>query len=279
AVAYCKDRRQGRSLNPSRRDDQAKADNILVHPDVRRQLLNVRATTEGMRALALWVAGYIDVAALHADETERQHADDMVALLTPIIKSFCTERGFYNVSDCMQVTGGSGYTTDWCIEQYLRDCRIAMIYEGTNHIQALDLVGRKLPTDGGRLYKNFAKTVHKFVKANEGESHLAEFTGPLAKALNRLNETTMALGMKGMSDPEEAAAVASNYLNLFGLTALAYLWARMAKAAHGQSGRFYETKIKTARYFFTNILPETDALVALVEAGKGGMMEFTDEEF
>ena len=200
AVAFCRDRRQGRSLNPARRDDNAKADNILVHPDVRRQLLNVRATTEGMRALGLWVAGYIDVAAHHEDEEERQQADDMVALLTPIIKSYCTERGFQNVSDCMQVTGGSGYTTDWCIEQYLRDCRIAMIYEGTNHVQALDLIGRKLPKDG-RLYKTFAKTVHKFVKANS--DHLAEFTGPLSKALNRLNETTMALGMKGMADPEE----------------------------------------------------------------------------
>ena len=279
ALEYCKERRQGRSLNSERREADAKADCILVHPDVRRQLLNVKATTEGMRALALWVASHIDVSEHHPDEKMRQECDDLVGLLTPVIKAYCTERGFQNVSDCMQVTGGSGYTVEWSIEQYLRDVRIAMIYEGTNHIQALDLVGRKLPKDGGRLYKVFAKQVHRFAKANRENADMSEFIVPLEAALNRLNEITMTLGMKGMADPEEAAAQASNYLNLFGITTLAYLWARMAGAALGRPGRYYESKVKTARYYFSHILPETEALQAILAAGKANMMAFDEDDF
>ncbi len=279
AVEYCKDRRQGRSLNPARNDASAKADNILVHPDVRRQLLNVKCTNEGMRALALWVSAHIDVALHHEDDTIRQESDDMVALLTPIIKGFCTERGFENVSECMQVCGGSGYTTEWSIEQYLRDVRIAMIYEGTNHVQALDLVGRKLTKDTGRLYKGFAKEVFRFVKANKENPDMSEFVGPLESALNTLSETTMALGMKGMADPEEAAAAASKYLTLFGLTTLAYLWARMALSAQGREGTFYENKVKTARYYFSHILPETKGLVEVIGAGKQNVMAFEAEDF
>ncbi len=279
AVAFCKDRRQGRSLNADRVEKDAKADNVLVHPDVRRQLLNVRATTEGMRALALWTSMYIDIELHHPDETARQEAGDMVALLTPVIKGYCTERGFLNISDCMQVTGGSGYTTDWCIEQYLRDSRIAMIYEGTNHIQALDLVGRKLPTDGGRLYKRFSKKVYKFVQANEGIEGMEAFLTPLEAALNQLNGITMNLAMKGMADPEYAAAVATNYLNLFGITSLAYMWARMAKACIEPKNKFERTKLKMARYFYTNVLPEAQGYVSFIEAGKGNMMAFDGEDF
>jgi alkylation response protein AidB-like acyl-CoA dehydrogenase len=279
AVEYAKDRRQGRSLNPERQEADAKADCILKHPDVRRQLLNVRATTEGMRALALWVASHIDVAEHHTDPQMREEADDIVGLLTPVIKGYCTERGFYNVSDCMQVMGGSGYTVEWSVEQYLRDVRIAMIYEGTNHIQALDLIGRKLPKGGGRLYKVFSKQVYRFIKANRDNADMADFIAPLEAALNRLNETTMELGMKGMADPEEAASRASNYLNLFGITTLAYLWARMALGAAGRSGKFYETKVKTAKYFFSHILPEAASYHAILNAGKANMMAFDEDEF
>ena len=279
AVEFCRDRRQGRSLDPAKIDKSAKADCILKHPDVRRQLMNVRATTEGMRALALWVASHIDMAGHHPDEAARQEADDLLGLLTPIIKAYCTERGFQNVSDCMQVMGGSGYTVEWSVEQYLRDVRIAMIYEGTNHVQALDLIGRKLPKDGGRLYKIFSKQVYRFIKQNRETAALADLITPLENALNRLNETTMALGMKGMSDPEEAASQASNYLNLFGITTLAYLWARMALSASERSGKFYETKMKTARYFFSHILPETDSLHTILNAGKANMMAFDEDEF
>ncbi|MGC6419374.1 MAG: acyl-CoA dehydrogenase C-terminal domain-containing protein [Bradymonadia bacterium] len=279
AVEFCRERRQGRSLNPERREADVKADCILKHPDVRRQLLNVRATTEGMRALALWVANYIDISLHHEDEATRQDADDMVGLLTPVIKAYCTERGFYNISDCMQVTGGSGYTVEWNIEQYLRDERIAMIYEGTNHIQALDLIGRKLPKDGGRLYRNFSKVIYKFIKANEGSESIGDLLPPLEAALNTLNEVTMNLGMKGMADPEEAASQASNYLNLFGITTLAYLWARMALSAGEQSGQFYETKGKMARYYFSHILPETESICSILKAGKANMMAFAEDEF
>ncbi|MEE2755249.1 MAG: acyl-CoA dehydrogenase C-terminal domain-containing protein [Myxococcota bacterium] len=279
AVEYCKERRQGRSLNPERQEPNVKADCILKHPDVRRQLLNVRSTTEGMRALSLWVANLIDIGLQHEDAQIRQDADDLVGLLTPIVKSYCTERGFQNISDCMQAIGGSGYTVEWNIEQYLRDERIAMIYEGTNHIQALDLIGRKLPKDGGRLYKVFSKKVYRFIKENRDTASVGEFIPKLEAALNRLNEATMALGMKGMSDPEEAASQASNYLNLFGITTLAYLWARMALGASQRSGQFYETKVKTARYFYSHILPETDSIYAIINAGKDNMMAFAEDEF
>lgn len=281
AVAFCHDRRQGRSLNPERVEKDAKADNILVHPDVRRLLLNGKATNEGLRGLAFWLANLIDISEKHDDDAVREEADDLVALLTPIIKAYGTERGFQNINDALQATGGAGYTTDWPIEQYLRDSRIALIYEGTNHVQALDLVGRKLPRGGGRLYKAFSKRVHRFCKAHEDAGTHAEFVGPLRKAINTLNEVTMALGMKGMADAESAAAAASNYLTLFGVTTLAYVWACQAVAAADRQdeGRFYRTKVKTARYYFEYILPEADSLVRLINAGKDPLMAFDPEEF
>ena len=164
ARAYAKDRRQSRSLNPNRRDKDHSADNILVHPDVRRMLLNVKSTNEALRGLGAWIAHEIDIMHGAADADRREEAEDLVALLTPIIKSYGTERGFDNVSEALQVCGGAGYTTDWNIEQYLRDMRIAMIYEGTNHIQALDLVGRKLPMKGGKLLLVCSARVLKMVQ-------------------------------------------------------------------------------------------------------------------
>ncbi|MCA9546852.1 MAG: acyl-CoA dehydrogenase, partial [Myxococcales bacterium] len=279
ALAFAKDRRQSRSLDPAKQELDEAADNILVHPDVRRMLANVKVSNEGMRALAYWAAMQIDVAHHHPDEAQRQLADDFVALLTPVIKSYGTERGFANISEAMQVMGGAGYTTDWSVEQYLRDARIGMVYEGTNHIQALDLIGRKLVQGQGRLYRNFSKHMFRFVKANKDNPELAEFTGPLEKAINTLNQTTMALGMKGMQDPEEVGAVGSNYLNLFALTAIAWTWAEQAKAALGKDSKFYRTKLKSARYYYSNILPETESLLALINAGKKNMMEFEAEDF
>lgn len=279
AVAFCHDRRQGRSLDPKRNEAGAKADNILVHPDVRRQLLNIKSTVEGLRGLAAWIANLIDLSHHHPDDAARQEADDLVALLTPVIKAYGTERGFRNISDAMQVTGGAGYTTDWSIEQYLRDSRIALIYEGTNHIQALDLVGRKLPRGGGRLYKAFSKRVHLFCKAHEEAGTHAEFVGPTRKAIDQLNALTMKLGMVGMQDPEAAAAAASNYLTVFGLTALAFVWAKEAVAASEREGRFFRTKVKTAQFYFKHVLPETESLIRMIEAGKAEMMAFEDDEF
>lgn len=279
AVAFSRDRQQGRSLNKERNDESKEADNILVHPDVRRQLLNVRSSTEGMRALAIWTAINIDISLQHPDEEVREKAKGLVELMTPVVKAYCTDRGFENVSEAMQVTGGAGYTTDWCIEQYLRDARIAMIYEGTNHIQALDLIGRKLPKGGGALYRAFSKEVYKFTKANEEVYGMGEFTTALSDAINMLNETTMQLGMKGMADPEAAAAVASNYLKMFGIVSVGYMWARMALKSLGEESRFHMTKLKMARYYFNQVLPEIASVRKVIDAGKDHMMAFEPTEF
>ncbi|MCB9544610.1 MAG: acyl-CoA dehydrogenase C-terminal domain-containing protein [Myxococcales bacterium] len=278
ALAFAKDRRQSRSLDPKKQEVDQKADNILVHPDVRRMLLNVKASTEAMRALLFHVAMHLDASHHHPDEAERVRSSDLVALLTPVVKAWTTERGFLNVSEAMQVMGGSGYTTDWSVEQYLRDSRIAMIYEGTNHIQALDLVGRKLPMGGGRLMKTFAAEVTSFIKANADTPAMGEFLGPLKAASKELSELTMQLAMKGMADPEEAGAVASNYLTVFGLTAGAYMMARMAAYALTREDRQARAKLKTARYYLHNILPETKSLIAIIGAGKAHMMDFDADE-
>jgi len=279
AVAYARDRRQSRSLDKSKRDLNAKADCILVHPDVRRMLANIKATNEGMRALIAWTAKQSDIAHGHPDEARRNGASDLLELLTPILKSYCTERGFLNISEAMQVCGGAGYTQDWPVEQLMRDERIAMIYEGTNHIQALDLVGRKLPQGGGRLVRAFAGEVTKTIKAHKADERMEPFLGPLKDASKALTAVTMELGAKGMKDPEEVAAVASNYLNIFALTALALVWARMAAKTIDERSPFEVTKLKTARYFMSNVLPEIHSLVSLVKAGKAQMMAFEDEEF
>jgi alkylation response protein AidB-like acyl-CoA dehydrogenase len=279
ALLFARERRQSRSPNPALRDAKSPADTILVHPDVRRMLLNCRATIEGMRALAYWTALQIDLSFHHPDPAARADAADMVALMTPVVKSYLTERGFENVSESLQVLGGSGYTRDWGLEQFLRDGRIAMIYEGTNHIQALDLVGRKLPTDNGRLYRSFAAKVGRFLKKHCEDAALKEFTEPLGKTLELLNGTTMELAMKGMADPDEASAVASNYLNLFALTAIAWMWCQSVHASLGKDDAFHRTKLKTARYYFTNVLPETRTLLAFIKAGKAQMMAFEPGEF
>ena len=278
ALAFAKDRRQMRSLNPERRDPAHAADCILVHPDVRRMLLNIKSTTEGMRALGYWVGMKIDISHHHPDEAEREAADDLVALLTPVVKSYFTERGFQNVSDAMQVTGGAGYTTDWPIEQYMRDVRIALIYEGTNHIQALDLVGRKLPKAGGRLMRRFADEVGAEMKVWAGDERMAEFTAPLAAASDLLTSLTMTLAQKGMADPEEAGAVASNYLNVFALTTLAFIWCKQVHAALDRTDRLGRAKVKTARFFMHHVLPEIHGLAAIIKAGKATMMDFDEDE-
>ena len=280
ALAFAKDRAQSRSLDPAKRDPNAKADNILVHPDVRRMLLNVRASTEGMRALYLWIAMQLDLADHAQDEQVREDASDLVALFTPIIKSYCTERGFWNVSEAMQVCGGSGYTTDWCIEQYLRDMRIGMIYEGTNHIQALDLIGRKLPAKGGRAMRKFSELVTAFIRENKEDEAMAPFVGPVKEASKLLTDITMnSLMAKASRDQEEGGAIASNYLNLFALTTIGYLMGVQAKAALGKEGRFYQTKLKTVRYYMDQILPEIHSLAAIIRKGKANMMAFEVEEF
>ena len=278
ALAFAKDRRQSRALDPQKREEGQPADNILVHPDVRRMLLDVKSTTEGLRGLATFISTHIDISHHHPDEKVRQDADDLVALLTPIMKGFGTERGFANVSEAMQICGGAGYTRDWSIEQYLRDVRIAMIYEGTNHIQALDLVGRKLPRHGGRLFRGYVGRVQALVAETKDDARLAEFSAATAKALGTLVEVTTELGQRGMADAEEAGAMASHYLTLFGLVSLAHSWLAQTKHAVASPGPLTETKLKTARYYYAHVLPEIEGLVPRIRAGKAAMMAFDPAE-
>jgi len=278
AVAFAKERRQMRSLDPGKRDMDHAADCILVHPDVRRMLLNIKATNEGMRALGIWTAMQGDISLHHADEERRNHASDLLALMTPIVKSYCSERGFLNTSDAMQVMGGAGYTADWSVEQYMRDIRIAMIYEGTNHIQALDLVGRKLPASGGRAMRSLQKEITGFIRSCADNEAMNEFLDPLKDASKQLTELTMHLAAEGMKDQEEAGAIASNYLNVFALTMLAWIWAVQIKEALGRDDAYAATKIKTGRYFFHQILPERHSLAAIMVAGKQHMMAFDVDE-
>ncbi|MFK7929318.1 MAG: acyl-CoA dehydrogenase [Myxococcota bacterium] len=275
ALAFAKDRRQSRSLNPAKQDKNATADNILVHPDVRRMLLRVKSTTEALRALVVWISMNLDVMTHHEDEATRNKASDLVALLTPIIKSYGSEQGFLNTSEAMQVMGGAGYTEDWPVEQYMRDLRIAMIYEGTNHIQALDLVGRKLPTGGGRLMRGFAEEVSTLIRACAGDERLTEFVEPLKTESKRLNQTTMAMGGAAMQDAEVVGAVASAYLNQFALVTLGVAWLKMVKAVidREEGDPVRESKLQTARYFMKLVLPEAEMYAAKVAVGKEPLTE------
>jgi alkylation response protein AidB-like acyl-CoA dehydrogenase len=276
AVAFARERRQGRAADPDKRERGASADNILVHPDVRRMLLEIKSTNEAMRALAIWTSLQIDTSMHHDDPATREAASDMAALLTPVVKSYCTERGFFNVSLAMQVCGGSGFTVDWSIEQYLRDLRIAMIYEGTNHIQALDLVGRKLPADGGRGYRSWSSQMGAFCDANEAK--LADIVAPLRHARGVLDALTTWLA-SGQADGETVGAAASAYLNAFALTALGYMWGLQAAAAQNRDTRFASVKLKSARYYMHHVLPEIDTLARLVREGKQHIMAIEPDEF
>ena len=279
ALAFAKDRRQSRSLDPSKQDRGAAADNILVHPDVRRMLLECKSTTEGMRALVTWIGIQYDVSEHSTDEAVKERAEDLVALFTPIIKSYGSERGFHNVSEAMQVMGGAGYTQDWPVEQYLRDVRIALIYEGTNHIQALDLVGRKLPMHGGRLLRVFADEVQTLAQAAASDPRMAEFVEPLVKEAGRLQQTTVGLGQAAQADPETVGAVANNYLNQFALVALAFVWAKQVHAALalGDDNPLARSKVQTARYFFQLVLPDAATYAKKVAVGKAPMVDIDVE--
>ncbi|MFT4977080.1 MAG: alkylation response protein AidB-like acyl-CoA dehydrogenase [Myxococcota bacterium] len=277
ALSFARDRRQSRALDPALRDADHKADTILVHPDIRRMLLNIKSTNEGLRALSAYIAMHYDIAHHHPDEAVRQRADDLVALLTPIMKSYGSERGFANTSEAMQITGGAGYTTDWPIEQYLRDARIAMIYEGTNHIQALDLVGRKLPSNNGRSLTVFLEEVAAFQAAAEGDDRLAPFSEALGAEARRLSKITRELGAASQKDRSLVGAVASSYLNLFAIVSLTLMWCRQVQHAVTLPDDDYaQAKIKTARYFIDIVLPEADTYARQVRAGASVMMDFPD---
>ena len=282
AAAYAGERLQGRALAGARFPDRP-ADPILVHPDVRRMLLTMRANVEGCRALAAWAFLAMDVAERHADAERRREADDLVALLTPVVKAYCSDMAFEAANLGMQVMGGHGYIREHGMEQYARDARITQLYEGTNGIQALDLVGRKLPAHTGRLLRRFFHPVAEFIEANADDARLAEFTTPLARAFGRLQRATAFIAEKGLADAEEAGAAAADYLRLFALVALAYMWARAAQVAlaHVEDDEtgFYGAKLATARFFMDRLLPEAGGLFAAVMSGKRSLMDFPDDAF
>lgn len=282
---YAKERLQMRALDGVKAPDKP-ADPIIVHPDVRRMLLTCKAFCEGARALSYWVGMNLDIAHKHPDEKERAAADDLVALLTPVIKAYQTDMGFEVASLAMQIYGGHGYIWEHGVEQYARDARIAMIYEGTNGIQALDLVGRKMPEGYGRLLRPFFHPVQKFIEDNQANAELQEFIFPLAKAFAKLQQATATVAQKGLKDPNEAGAASVDYLRMFALTAMGYMWCRMVVAAQkklkeGAVGRneFYESKIHTARFFFTRMLPEADARFKAAQAGAESLMTMETSAF
>jgi alkylation response protein AidB-like acyl-CoA dehydrogenase len=278
AVNYARERIQGRSLTGAKAPEK-QADPILVHPDVRRMLLTMRAYIEGCRALSGWVAREIDILQRSTDEDAKLIADDFTALLTPVVKALFTDLGFEISSTALQCYGGHGYIRDHGMEQYVRDARISMIYEGANGVQALDLVGRKLPQDGGRLLTRFLDPVMEFIESN-GDEEMAEFITPLATALEHLQIATGTIIEAGMSNHDEIGAASVDYLRLFGLVALGFMWARMAKIAlpKGEES-FYKAKIGTAKFYMTRLLPQTSALLSFIQAGGTVMMEFEDAAF
>src|SRR5262245_35248727 len=281
AVAYAKERRQGRALSGAKFHNEA-ADPIIVHPDVRRMLMTCKAVNEGARALVLWTAIKGDIAHRSPDETERQAADDHMGLLTPVIKGVLTDRGFDCAVMAQQVYGGHGYIREHGVEQFVRDGRIAMIYEGANGIQALDLVGRKLGRDGGRAIMAFFNEVQGFIKDNAEEA-MKPFVGPLGDALRDLQQATMWFMQNALAKPDNAGAGAYDYMHLLGLVALGYMWAQMAKAAMAKlnngGGERLEAKLATARFFMDRLLPESAAHLKRIQAGAASTMELSAEAF
>jgi alkylation response protein AidB-like acyl-CoA dehydrogenase len=284
ALAYAKDRLQGRALTGPK-NPAGPADSILVHPDVRKGLLRIKAFNEGMRSLAYFVGIRIDLEHRHPDAAVRQEAEDLVSLMTPVLKAFLTDKGFDNTNIALQTLGGHGYIKEYGIEQYVRDARIAQIYEGTNAVQALDLVGRKLPMDGGRLVRRFFELVKGDVDAAAQVTGLEEFAKALGGSLYQLQKATMLLAERGFANPDEVGAAATEYLHLMGYVAVGWQWLRMATVAQQQlaagTGRtvFLEAKLKTAHFYFSRLLPEAAALLSAIQSGSGSIMAFRDEEF
>jgi alkylation response protein AidB-like acyl-CoA dehydrogenase len=285
AVAYAKDRRQGRALKPEDRDPDTKADTLFAHPDVRRMLMEGRAFNEGARALILWGALQVDLSRKAQTEEERQAADDLISVLTPVLKGYLTDRGFETAVNAQQVFGGHGYIREWGMEQFVRDARIAQIYEGTNGVQALDLVGRKLAKDGGRGVRALFEAIAADIAEAKVAGDVAGIAGPLEQALGDLQGATMWLAQNGMSDPNNAGAGSYAYMQLMGLVSLGWMWLKMAGVAHkllsdgGEDKAFLEAKLTTARFFAARELVTAGALRAKVEAGADSVMALPVEAF
>ena len=281
AVQYARERLQGRALTGAQSPEQA-ADPILVHPDVRRMLLTMRAYVEGGRALTTWTSYQLDVAHFHPDPAKRQTAEDFVALMTPVIKAFLTDIGEQVASLGIQVYGGHGYICENGMEQYLRDARICQLYEGTNGIQAMDLVGRKLPNNLGRGLRPFFHPIQQYLDNHRNDAALAPYLKPMARAFSCLQQASLWMAENGLSNPNHAGGAASDYLRLFGLVALGYVWLQMAEQSlqkEEDPKGFYRAKRDTARFYMERILPQSGALLASIAAGSDSLMQFDDAAF
>jgi alkylation response protein AidB-like acyl-CoA dehydrogenase len=285
AVAYARDRIQGRSLSGVKQADKP-ADPIIVHADVRRMLLTARAYAEGGRAFAYWVALQADKQLHHPDEQERRFGADMMALMTPVVKAFLTDNGFQCATDCQQVFGGHGYIAANGMEQLVRDARINMIYEGTNGIQSLDLIGRKVLMDNGAKLRKFGAMVQQFVEEHGTSTEMNEFVTPLADLGDKVTRLTMELGMKAFANQDEAGAAATSYLRIIGHLCFAYFWAQMARLAltrvkeDGEKvDPFYTAKLTVARFYFQRLLPETAYHIRAARSGAQNVMELPAEMF
>jgi alkylation response protein AidB-like acyl-CoA dehydrogenase len=282
ALIYAKDRLQMRSLSGVKFKDKP-ADPILYHPDVRKMLLTARAYTEGGRALLSYCALMLEKEHRHPDEAVRKESKEMLALLTPIAKAFLTDNGWISISGCLQVFGGHGYIKEWGMEQFLRDSRINMIYEGTNTIQSLDLLGRKVLGDNGATLQKFGAVVKAFIMENAYNEKMSEFISPLAVVAEQMPKFTMELGFKGFQNPDEVGAAAVDYLRVAGHLVFGYFWARMAKIAldeisQGNTDNFYLAKVQTARFYFARLFPETISAMKIVNSGAKVLMD-TDAVF
>jgi hypothetical protein len=282
AAIYAKERLQGRALSGAKYPDKP-ADPIIVHPDVRRTLMTIRAFNEAGRALVLWTALKGDVARRSQDDKERQSADDFMGLLTPVVKGVLTDQGFANTVMAQQMFGGHGYIAEHGMEQFVRDARIAMIYEGANGIQALDLVGRKIGKDGGRALMAFLNEVSGFIKEKSADDGMKPLVAPLGVSLGHLQHASMWFMQNAMAKPDNAGAGATDYMHMFGLVALGYMWCRIAEAvlakpANGAAPGM-KSKLVTARFFMERMLPETATHFARIQSGADAIMELPDEAF
>jgi alkylation response protein AidB-like acyl-CoA dehydrogenase len=283
AADYARERRQSRALNESERDPAAKADPIIVHPDVRRMLMESKAWNEAGRALCLWGALLVDLVRRSPDEAERREADDLLGLITPVIKGYLTDKGFQAAVYAQQVLGGHGYIREHGIEQFVRDARITQIYEGTNGVQAMDLVGRKLPRDGGRAVRTLFALVGQDIAEAKAAGDPAGVAAALEPALQDLQAATMWLAQNGPADPDNAGAGAYPYMDLMGLVTLGWMWLKMARAAERGLGKesngFHEAKLATARFYAERELPASIALRRKIEAGAEALMKIPAEAF
>lgn len=279
AVEYARDRIQSRAPTGAQAKDKA-ADPIIVHPDVRRMLLTSRAFTEGGRAFSTYVAKWLDIAKFSDDAEQKKHADAMLALLTPVAKAFLTDNALESAVAGQQVFGGHGFIREWGQEQHVRDIRITQIYEGTNGIQALDLMGRKVVGNNGAFYKLFEQDVNDFVATQADNEAMAEFIEPLKAALENLNDLTQWVIDRAQNNPNEVGAASVEYLMVFGYTALAYMWAKMASVAlDKQDDKFYKAKVSTARFYVKRLLPRYIGLTAAVKGGSEPLFELEEEMF